>query len=235
VLSSSERRLETPYTLARRLPGGLDVANYNLVQCVFNRQDLSPDEDVAVITMHIREVVQGAPDILPVTDQGRDNFISRLNTWWTTIRPLFTDKISLWEARFYDVPSQPGVDMGDPVKLHSFYALGTATGGPMPPQMACSVTFKTDKRKTWGRFYLPGLSKVAIDPNGRLERTYAQTLVAATHGLTSRSGTGAALVVFSRSEWTHHDPQTIQVDDIFDVIRSRRYKAPLYRETLSAG
>jgi hypothetical protein len=43
------------------------------------------------------------------------------------------------------------------------------------------------------------------------------------------------LTVWSRVGWTHHDPQTIQVDNIADVIRSRRFSTPTYRSTAGAG
>jgi hypothetical protein len=74
-----------------------------------------------------------------------------------------------------------------------------------------------------------------LDNSGRLEATAATGILNASKLLTSRSGTGAALTIFSRKEWTHHDPQTIQVDDIFDVIRSRRYEMPLFRQTAPAS
>jgi hypothetical protein len=35
--------------------------------------------------------------------------------------------------------------------------------------------------------------------------------------------------VFSRKQWTHHDPQSVQVDDLMDVIRKRRYSKPHHR------
>lgn len=211
------------------------MANYNLVQVVFDRENLSADEDVAVITMHIREVVQGAPDILPVTDQGRANFTQRLDSWWQNVMVGTSNKLTLREYRFYDVPSTPGANMGDPVEVVVRANPGTSTGKALPPQCAVSVTFKTDKRKTWGRFYLPGWTDSYLMPNGRLDPGICPQIATWTQGLTARAGTGAALVVFSRKEWTHHDPQQVQVDDIIDIIRSRRFSSPTIRANVTAG
>jgi len=212
------------------------MANYNLVQLVFDRSGLTPAEDTAVMTCHIREVVQGAPDILPVTDQGRQDFISRLTTWFNGgLHTVVSSQITFLEARFYDVPNAFGTPMGDPVLVHTFNSPGTSASKMLPPQIAVSVTFKTDKRKTWGRFYIPGMTDAYLLANGRLDEGICPQIATWTHSLTSRAGTGAALVVFSRKEWTHHDPQFIQVDDLYDVIRSRRYDTPLVRANVSAG
>jgi hypothetical protein len=211
------------------------VATYNQVQFVFDRTLLSPDEDVAIMTCHIREVVAGAPDVIPITDQGRTDFVNNVSSWWAAIEGHISSNVVFRELRFYDVPSSPGVDMGPPVKVQPFGAPGTSVSNSMPPQCAISVTLKTDKRRTWGRMYLPNVTFPMLDSKGRLVQTVATELCTAWHFLTTRAGTGAALCVFSRKEWTHHDPQQIQVDDIVDVIRSRRYSAAHFRQTLSAG
>jgi hypothetical protein len=211
------------------------VAKYNLVQIVFDRERLSPDEDVAVITNHIRETIQGAPDIVDVTDQGRANYVQRIGNWWTSVAPHVSEFLDLLEARFYEVPATHGPPMGDPVLVHHFGVTGQAVSSALPPQCATSVTLKTDKRLSWGRYYVPGVVQASTDGKGRLTNATAQDLLTGTHVLTDRSQTGAALTVFSRKEWTHHDPQTIQVDDIVDVIRSRRFSVPHFRVTLSAG
>src|SRR4051794_35392607 len=101
------------------------MATYNLVQCVFDRSALRPDEDDAAITMHIRQVVEAAPDFLPVTDEGRDDFVQRLLQWWVTTQPFVDVNTVFKEARFYDVPDggpfpnkDPRSWMGDPVLIH---------------------------------------------------------------------------------------------------------------------
>jgi hypothetical protein len=211
------------------------MATYNLVQVVYDRSGLSANEDVAVNVLHIRQVVQASPDILPVTDQGRQNFVQDFKDYWVQVRPLVTSKVKVRELRFYDVPSTPGTDMGDPVLVEPIDLAGTGTGLPLPPQCAISVTLKTAVRKRWGRFYLPGPTTAYVDANGRFDNSGATILANAVHDLTDRSGTGACLVVFSRVHWNHADPTEIQVDDIYDVVRRRRFSEPHNRTIVSAG
>jgi hypothetical protein len=211
------------------------MADYNLVQAVFDRDLLSPDEDVAVCTMHIRKTVQNMFDLVPVDDDARQAFANKFFDFWTQIRGSFTTKIELRELRMYDVPDGPGIDMGDPVAIYGMQQPGTGTGGVMPPQCAVSVTWRTDQRLRWGRFYLPGLISTHLTTSGRLETASCDAIAEAAHHLTDRSGTGGSLTVFSRKHWNHADPVSIQVDDIVDIIRRRRFSQPTYRATISAG
>lgn len=218
------------------------MAKYNLVQTTFNRDILRPDEDDAAITMHIREIVQAAPDILPVTDQGRANFLDRISSWWGEVAPFMSQHVVMDESRFYDLPDDgpfpakdPRAWMGDPVMVHKWNFPGQNSSGALPPQCAISVTFKTEHRKRWGRYYLPSPARNTLSDKGAIDVAAANAIMNGTHYLTDRSGTGAAITVFSRLHWNHEDPITIQVDDIFDVIRRRRYSSPLYRQTRSAG
>lgn len=211
------------------------VATYNLVQVVFDRSELTADEDVAIITMHIRQVVEAAPDIIPIGDQGRQDFIGNFGTFFNAIRQYMSSTYKVKELRFYDVPSGPGIPMGDPVLVHESTLAGASGLQCMPPQVALSVTFKTEHRKRWGRFYLPGLISTTATGVGRVDPVVCQAVAAATHNLTSRSGTGAALTVFSRVHWNHEDPTEIQVDDIFDVIRRRRFSKAEVKEVVPAG
>jgi hypothetical protein len=133
------------------------------------------------------------------------------------------------EMRFYDLPSSPGVDMGPPVMVTPINELGTGTDAACPPQVSVSVTWKTDARKTWGRFYLPHPNVQVLTGAGSLAPAIADQLAAQAATLADRGGAGAALTVFSRKQWTHHDPQSVQVDDLMDVIRKRRYSKPHHR------
>jgi hypothetical protein len=211
------------------------VADYNLVQCVFDREDLSPDEDVAIVTMHIRQVVEASPDILPVTDQGRDDFTQDVRDWWEQIRQYVSVHVVLQELRFYNVPDQPGADMGDPVRVTPLVLQGTSSVGVMPPQCAVSVTWKTAQRKRWGRIYIPGCTLAILTSEGRIQGAVQNTMANAAVQLTDRSGTGAALIVFSRVHWTHSDVEQVQVDDVVDIIRRRRFSSVNYRALVDAS
>ena len=212
------------------------------MQIVFDRQALRPDEDDAVITMHIRDKAWLLPDEFPITDPKRQNFVMAIDAWWAIVRPFVTSHVIMREARFYDVPEggpfpnkDPRGHMGDPQLVHNFSNPGTNSSGALPPQVAVSVTFKTAQRLRWGRYYLPHPARNTLDDKGAINRDCADALLAGTHELTRRDGNGTCLTVFSHKYWNHQDPETIQVDDIFDVIRRRRYSRPQYRAVLPAG
>jgi hypothetical protein len=207
----------------------------DLVQVVFDRSQLNPQEDVAILTMHCRGVQAGLPDVLnPMDDTNRGNFAGKLDTWWTAVKAYVCSKYTLREYRFYALPDSLGLPMGPPDKIVTKGINGVSAPPPMPSQVALSVTFKTDQRKQWGRFYIPGIVNSNLDNNGRFVAAMTGTIANATKGLTDRNGSGACLTVWSRTQWTHHDPQTIQVDDIPDVIRSRRLSFPITRSQVAA-
>jgi hypothetical protein len=198
------------------------MANWNLVQCVIDRSLISPNEDVAVVTMHIRPKLALLPDdTIPMTDTLRDDFKAKLDTFWTGVTAFMHTSHVVKQYRMYDIPSTRGL-LGAPKKVYTVNIPGASSAGPLPTQVACSVTWKTAQRKTWGRFYLPGFVQTKVNTSARFSSGDCTSLANLAAPLASRSGTGACLTVFSTKEWTHHDPQTVQVDDVPDVIRRRR-------------
>lgn len=196
---------------------------------MFDRANLSADEDVAVITMHYQKHISLAPDLGPITDTERDDFADKITTWWAAVNDHVTGSILFREIRHYDVPSTSSADMGDPQRVDSISVSGDSSSQVMPPQVSCSVTLRTDARKHWGRFYIPGLTTPVLDSKGRLGATVADEFADAAAALCDRSGTGAHLVVFSRTLWLPQRITQVQVDDVLDVIRRRRFSATHYR------
>jgi hypothetical protein len=211
------------------------VATYGFVQCVFDREEISSDEDVAIITSHFRRVDNNLPDIFPIIPATRENYRDDWLQWWLQVRGHVSPKVTFKEMRFYDVAEAPGGLLGDPVAIYNVGQAGTSAGAPLPPQVALSVTFRTEHRLRWGRFYIPGITVSNLDANGRWDDFITPNIATATQLLTARSGSGGSLTVFSRKYWNHEDPQTIQVDDIPDVIRRRRFSRPILKATEPAG
>ena len=171
-----------------------------------------------------------------------NNFVTDINAFWTLVSGSITQYVTLREARFYEVPEggpfpirDPRGHMGDPVKIAAINRPGTNTSGAMPPQVACSVTFKTAHRLRWGRFYLPHPARNTVGDKGALNADVADAFLQGAHALTGRGGSGCCLTVFSHKYWNHEDPETIQIDDVLDVVRRRRYSRPTARWTLPAG
>lgn len=108
---------------------------------------------------------------------------------------------------------------------------GTKSGGALPPQCACAVTLKTAHRRHWGRIYVPGLTTDCIDGWGRLAPAYTGPLatVVGNH-IGHCSDLGYPVVVFSEAGLSALEVGEVQVDDIVDIIRRRRFKATLHRD-----
>jgi hypothetical protein len=211
------------------------MATVNLVQCVFDRTALAVGEDVAVVTMHCRGVTSGLPDdLFPMDNTARADFKSKLDFFWGGVSNLISNKLSLVAYKSYDMPSTPGL-LGPPVQTLTPGAMTFSSSAPAPAQVAMSVTWITDARKTWGRFYIPGPLAGNWDNAGRITIANCSTIANAAKGLAKRSSSGATLTVWSRTHWTHHDPQYVQVDDVPDVIRSRRLSSPITRAKVAVG
>lgn len=202
----------------------------------FERSDWRASEDDAIITMHWRSADPAGGDSGDdMTTNTRDNVVSKITGFLDTCLPLLTTKMTPSRAVFYEVP-----DVAGRVERIDEYPIGVGAGGsgadPLPPQVACSVTFRTDKRKNWGRFYLPGLTISTLDADGSLESGAMDQIATAAQQMCDRGGLNTeTLCVWSPTEKTHHDPQQVVVDDIYDIIRSRRFRAPLRRAIKDAG
>lgn len=105
----------------------------------------------------------------------------------------------------------------------------TGNGSLLPPQVACAVTEETDIRRRWGRFYLPFLSQGIINAAGRIQSSTCTTIGAAA----------VTLLDTIEDEWRHVTVSSltpnllatnfVRVDDVPDVIRSRRFGASTFR------
>jgi hypothetical protein len=108
----------------------------------------------------------------------------------------------------------------------------TGSGGTsVIPQAACSITFRTGVRKSWGRTYLPVndtffLNMRPTNANVDLVAGAANTL------LTTLATADMHLVVVSKPLASSLNVEQIEVDNVGDVIRRRRWKKQTYRKIL---
>jgi hypothetical protein len=125
---------------------------------------------------------------------------------------------------------------------------GTMTGGipANPPQLATSVTEKTSSRKNWGRFYLPAIQPSLADNDGRMTTAKTDSICAATvtfynacraasmipvvHSIPKLARATAGGGELPAQNSIAFEITSIQVDNLFDIIRRRRYSAPTYRK-----
>lgn len=142
---------------------------------------------------------------------------------------------------------------------------GTSVDDQMPEQIAVSVTLKTDKRKSWGRVYLPAPT-VTFNDGGYVSAAgvglYRTMFGDLLDGAAAASlplvvwcpRHGGKLLKFSAAvhdsdptsnhELGLDEPDTssiargvqqVQVDNVFDVIRRRRFKPATLRDTHTLG
>jgi hypothetical protein len=139
----------------------------------------------------------------------------------------------------------------EPVRVIEWDVDGTASGSALPPQVAVSVTEMTSSRRAWGRFYLPFNALANTDAQGRIA-TASLTLIADKLDAMYETCLAAGLipVVYSPAKPERETAgggtlpaiearaltvDKLQVDDVFDVIRSRRWKAPLLKVQRAIG
>jgi hypothetical protein len=203
-------------------------------------------QDAAMTTHHFLNLTGGLPDA-SWTSTDYTAVETAFDTFWTTAKTMYTSATSLaeyvWRA---DGPAfRPfGSELSPTLRRTARAVAGTGTGEALPPQVAVSVTETTAAKYTvedvegsgaqlrnrWGRFYLPAMT-VSKVTNGRLAAATQVGLADAVETLYEACVT-AQLIPVMYSPTTGHAWSVLEVhvDDIFDVIRSRRFVTPLSRE-----
>lgn len=169
--------------------------------------------------------------------------------FWATsgVKNNFHASVSLKQYRWYR--TGPGlVPPLPPVRVVDVDEPGTAASSPvlLPPQIAVSVTEKVSDPKSWGRFYMPGPIAAALIPDqGRLntaiqgawsdaldvmyEQFVADGIPAVVYSPAKPERLNKALQTLPATEARALTVDQIQVDDVLDVIRSRRWSGALLR------
>jgi hypothetical protein len=201
--------------------------------------------DDAVTTHHFIKLVAGAPSAAWVAA----DFVAaeaRLATFWNAIKLYWLPGTSYKQVRWYK--AGPGISPPQaPVRIIDPAVPGTGTvTTALPPQTALSITEKTTSAKNWGRFYLPAPGTSALASiNGRLNGTLGTIIAdaadvlyeglitdgmpAVVYSSAKASRTTAGGGTLAASDAIARGVTSIQVDDLFDVIRSRRWNTPLLR------
>lgn len=211
---------------------------YERLQIKFSRTPAGYQEDPAVITMHFTSATTGL-----LNDTIRQACETAFVTWWTGYKTTVPPYTVLDEFRWYDqqvwpTPS-PLLRVSDITN-----APGTAPENAPPPQLAVSVTLQTSSRARWGRFYMPGLtSQSYTNPSGRLLTTRVDAIASGAKTFLDACKTAGAIPnVWSPrggtgppafAAGTALPVSALRVDDIMDIVRSRRWQSNPYRSILS--
>lgn len=215
------------------------------VQFISSQQDAAvASDDSRVMTFHLAKISGSA-----VSDTWVAGDFTALDAaftaWWESLKPLYSswivwDRIKVYKAGPAIVPPQPPVYDAD-----KSVAGTNSTGIQLPPQVAISVTEIAGSKRFWGRFFLPAPAHTAMSGYGRVASATQTTIADATDTLYTalrsanlhpvvyraplpdrETRAGAPLAARAASAWT---VEKIQVDDVADVIRRRRFKYPTLR------
>lgn len=209
-------------------------------------QGETPPQDAAMCTFHFLNLTDGDPDATWITSD-YTTVESAFNTYWAALDDHYDSSTHLgdyvWRA---DGPAFRPFGTSLSPTLRTAASSGTAgllSGEYLPPQCAISVTEVTpakytvedvegvgsQQRNRWGRFYLPAPSNLDVVA-GRVASSFAETIATATQTFYNACVTADLIpVMYSPTTGSSWAVDAIHVDDIFDVVRSRRYVTPLSR------
>lgn len=208
--------------------------NAMMLMCVYSRAPAGSTEDVAITTHHFVNYTGGAVD--PSWDSGDFTTAeAAFDTFANVIKTYQPNTVALTQYRWYEksaATETPGTE-NPPVRVTTKSVTGTGSGSALPPQCAISVTEKTSARKSWGRFYIPSVVHGVLDPpSGRLNTTTVDNLALQAKNLYETLATAELVPIVWSSKHKHgYAVERIQVDNIVDVIRRRRYDTGTYRKS----
>lgn len=168
---------------------------------------------------------------------GRAAVEGYFDTWVTAVKVFFPTYVTVDAYKWYALDAS-GRTQGAPSRVTDKNIAGTGTGSSVDnmPQMAMSVTEKSTSRRRWGRFYLP-TGKMTLTTSGRFSATQIDIVADATEILynaikanTTDSPAVKRVVTKVRLDGSYEYVTSIQIDDIVDVIRRRRWDTPAIRD-----
>lgn len=217
-----------------------------LAQCHITRDGhQAGGTDDAICTHHFIKLAGEAPAAwddaadLPPIETALLAFYTQIGTAWPPAQLLSA-------IRWYRAGPQAPAE-NPPIRVTAETTASTgADSHLLPPQVAMSVTEKTSDPKSWGRFYLPtGDAANWVDAYGRFSSAAIDVIRSALVTLTASLATNhTPLVVYSAAKASRTTKggtvldaaparalaiTGYQVDDIADVIRSRRWQQTLIR------
>lgn len=188
-------------------------------------------DDVADMHFDFMNITSGDPDDTWTTTDYTD-LEGYLSTWFTSIAGRMSTTHTWQEIRWYRVGT--GITPPNPAERVTLTgAGGTASGAMSAPQNACSITIRNAAPRHWGRTYFPGLPAGAWTGAGQLGSGTVDDLCGATDALAVSAKTKEFyLGTLCPSLGSFLSAEQIQVDDVSDVIRSRRWRNVTYRKVL---
>lgn len=180
-------------------------------------------DDVRAMHFDFLNITGGSPD-----DSWTSGDFTTMDTHvlnlWGAMSTYITTSYTLREVRWYRIG--PGVNPPNPPEhVVTVGAAGTSSSDELPPQNALSLTFRTADRKRWGRTYMPGLTTAILDTHGIALAASVDALGAAIDTIFAATiGDDFHPVVYSPTTQAANYMEKLQIDNLTDVIRSRRWR-----------
>lgn len=205
----------------------------------------APGDD-ATITFDIANFTANAIDST-WNDADYNTCLTRFRDFVTAVAPLQSGHCEWTTLKAYRMSWNPGwagsstsVDLNpfNPSTTPEFEAMLNVSGSgaaSLPPQVAISVTEEVPLRRHWGRFYLPFPSGATVaSGSGRVQPSSVDAIALATYTLYNGLSESEMYPIVPH---TQHDKTrvasysqviAVKVDDVYDVIRSRRLQNATY-------
>lgn len=237
ALDYEHTRSDAPaYTSAQTISGGPSAAagsgvGVRRAQLTILRTLGGVAQDPAVMHFSFLNLTAGTPDDTWTTAD-YTNLETPLKAWMNAMSTYMAVGYNFSEIRWYRegtgvVPPNP------PERVTAVTPLipGIVTTSNQIAQVACSITFRTGSRRHWGRTYLP-YSKV-VDNTLRPSASDVDNIAGAANTLvTSAAASDMHLVVVADSINSSLNVESVEADNVLDVVRRRRLKAQTYRKIL---
>jgi hypothetical protein len=156
-----------------------------------------------------------------------------LDTFWAAVKGYVHPAAKL--AGYHWYRHGPGINPPNPAeRVTSRSVVGTSGSDALPPQVAATITLRHAVRRSWGRTYLPGLcDNIMNSGDGHMSHACVDSLANAAGALLSSAiGGDFPLVVTSVHLNAVLNVEQIEVDDLADVQRRRRWRNASYRKLL---
>lgn len=209
---------------ANATPPGIGVRR---AQIVFTRAAIGSGEDNLTTTIDFQNFTNGQPDDSWI-DADFTTLEGLLDTFIQTLKPWIYSNIVHSEYRWYRIG--PGISPPNPpARITARVQPGTATDS-VPSQVAVTLTERTAVRRTWGRMYLPIGAPGTFIGDGRIHPSVVDGIGTAANTLYSSAFSADLVpVVYSPTRQKAFSVEHVQVDDLADVMRSRRYDKPTHK------
>ncbi len=237
---ASSPGVDTPVRLNAQLQNRLGGAE-SKAQVEFSITDgTTVTDDKRVCTFHMVKLASGSP-VDTWVEADFTGVESAIDAAWLAIKPLYQGFTKLSGIRWYKAGPQDAAPQ-EPVRVVDRDVVGTSAAGQQcPHQVAVSVTEQTSSRRAWGRFYLPspninllngssgrytsaGLTTIANAFDTMYEANKLANVPVVVYSAAKPARTTAAGTTLPAIAARALTVDQLQVDDVPDVIRTRRLK-----------